>query len=115
LFSPVHCLPLADLASSTVLCPAKQNLFNMEGQQRMALWAAEEEIGPDEIDIQDSLALAQAQQALYAQQMFVEDGAGVPGINEATLLAMQQQLAQQAAFATIPDVVKRVSVNQTYL
>jgi translation initiation factor 3 subunit L len=82
----------------------------MEGQQRMALWAAEEEIGPDEIDIQDSLALAQAQQALYAQQMFVEDGAGVPGINEATLLAMQQQLAQQAAFATIPDVVKRVSV-----
>ena len=30
-------------------------------------------------------------------------------IDEATLLAVQQQMAQQAAFAQIPDVVKRVS------
>ena len=30
-------------------------------------------------------------------------------IDEATLLAVQQQMAQQAAFASIPDVVKRVS------
>jgi hypothetical protein len=29
-------------------------------------------------------------------------------IDEATLLAVQQQMAQQAAFAQIPDVVKRV-------
>jgi hypothetical protein len=29
-------------------------------------------------------------------------------INEATLLAVQQQMVQQAAFAQIPDVVKRV-------
>ena len=29
-------------------------------------------------------------------------------IDEATLLAVQQQVAQQAAFAQIPDVVKRV-------
>ena len=33
-------------------------------------------------------------------------------INEATLIAMQQQMAQQAAFAQIPDAVKRVSLNQ---
>ena len=29
-------------------------------------------------------------------------------IDNATLAAMQQQMAQQAAFAQIPDVVKRV-------
>jgi hypothetical protein len=29
-------------------------------------------------------------------------------IDEATLVAMQQQMAQQAAFAQVPDVVKRV-------
>lgn len=32
-----------------------------------------------------------------------------PMIDEATLLIMQQQIAQQAAFAQIPDAVKRVS------
>ena len=32
-------------------------------------------------------------------------------INEVALLAVQQQMAQQAAFAQIPDVVKRVSLN----
>lgn len=29
-------------------------------------------------------------------------------IDEATMLALQQQMAQQAAFASIPDPVKRV-------
>jgi translation initiation factor 3 subunit L len=29
-------------------------------------------------------------------------------IDEATLVAMQQQIAQQTAFSQIPDVVKRV-------
>ena len=32
-----------------------------------------------------------------------------PILDETTLLAMQQQMAQQAAFSQIPDVVKRVS------
>src|SRR5690606_32488151 len=32
-----------------------------------------------------------------------------PQIDESTLLAMQQHMAQQAAFAQIPDVVKGVS------
>ena len=36
-----------------------------------------------------------------------------PRIDEATLLAVQQQMAQQAAFSQIPDVVKRVSARQT--
>jgi hypothetical protein len=34
----------------------------------------------------------------------------VPRIDEATLLAMQQHVAQQVAFAQIPDVVKRVGL-----
>ena len=33
-----------------------------------------------------------------------------PHIDEATLAAAQQMMAQQAAFAQIPDVVKRVCV-----
>ena len=32
-----------------------------------------------------------------------------PQIDEATLIAMQQHMAQQAAFSQIPDVVKAVS------
>jgi hypothetical protein len=32
-----------------------------------------------------------------------------PQIDESTLVSMQQHMAQQAAFAQIPDVVKRVS------
>ncbi|EIN05492.1 eukaryotic translation initiation factor 3 subunit 6 [Punctularia strigosozonata HHB-11173 SS5] len=79
----------------------------MEGQQqRLALWAAEEELGNDDLDMQDSLALAQAQQALYAQQMLAEES-----FNETALLAMQQQIMQQAALASIPDVVKRFIVH----
>lgn len=35
-------------------------------------------------------------------------------LDETTLLAMQQQMAQQAAFSQIPDVVKRVSVQTLY-
>jgi len=39
------------------------------------------------------------------------NGAGAaPILGEATLMAMQQQMAQQAAFSQIPDVVKRVSI-----
>lgn len=36
-----------------------------------------------------------------------------PRIDEATLLAVQQQMAQQAAFSQVPDVVKRVSARPT--
>ena len=36
-------------------------------------------------------------------------------LDETTLLAMQQQMAQQAAFSQIPDVVKRVSFPTPYI
>jgi hypothetical protein len=38
-----------------------------------------------------------------------------PQIDESTLVAMQQHMAQQAAFAQIPDVVKRVSHTAFFL
>lgn len=43
-------------------------------------------------------------------QMFVFDEySAQPRIDESTLLAVQHQVAQQAALAQIPDAVKRVS------
>jgi hypothetical protein len=36
------------------------------------------------------------------------DANAVPRIDDATLLAVQQQIAQQVAFAQTPEVVKRV-------
>ena len=36
--------------------------------------------------------------------------AAQPRIDEATLVAVQHQMAQQAAFAQIPDAVKRVRI-----
>lgn len=36
-------------------------------------------------------------------------------IDEATIIAVQQQMAQQAAFASVPDVVKRVRTQQSCL
>lgn len=38
-----------------------------------------------------------------------------PQIDEATLLAMQQHIAQQTAFAQIPDAVKTVSMPTSIL
>jgi len=43
----------------------------------------------------------------YGQSGMYEDSQ--PRIDEATLIAVQQQMAQQAAYAQVPDVVKRVS------
>ncbi|KAF8066796.1 eukaryotic translation initiation factor 3 subunit 6 [Lyophyllum atratum] len=68
-------------------------------QQRMALWAAEADIDED-VDLH--LAIGN-----YGQNGHYEDAhMKQPQIDEATLLAMQQHMAQQAAFAQIPDVVK---------
>ncbi|EAU86804.1 eukaryotic translation initiation factor 3 subunit 6 [Coprinopsis cinerea okayama7 len=68
-------------------------------QQRMALWAAEADIDED-VDL--SLAIGN-----YGQNDHYEDAPiPQPQIDESTLLAMQQHMAQQAAFAQIPDVVK---------
>ncbi|RDB26853.1 Eukaryotic translation initiation factor 3 subunit L [Hypsizygus marmoreus] len=68
-------------------------------QQRMALWAAEADIDED-VDL--SLAIGD-----YGQNGQYEDAhIQPPQIDEATLIAMQQHMAQQAAFSQIPDVVK---------
>ena len=94
-------------------------------QQRMALWAAEADIDED-VDL--SLAIGN-----YGQDGLYDDGQLTPSIlssiqchshsflpvtahiqqpqiDEATLIAMQQHMAQQAAFSQIPDVVKAVSL-----
>ena len=40
--------------------------------------------------------------------LHTEPGLAVPELDEATLASVQHQIAQQAAFAQIPEVVKRV-------
>ncbi|KAM5537058.1 hypothetical protein V8D89_009204 [Ganoderma adspersum] len=67
-------------------------------QQRKALWEAD--LDEDLQDVDLSLAIGN-----YGQNGTYEDAQS--RIDEATLLAVQQQMAQQAAFAQIPDVVKR--------
>ncbi|KAI1798246.1 eukaryotic translation initiation factor 3 subunit 6 [Ganoderma leucocontextum] len=67
-------------------------------QQRKALWEAD--LDEDLQDVDLSLAIG-----TYGQNGTYEDAQS--RIDEATLLAVQQQMAQQAAFAQIPDVVKR--------
>lgn len=88
-------------------------------QQRKALWEAD--LDEDLQDVDLNLAIG-----TYGQNGLYEDGTFVKlsptccslehirplaqsRIDEATILAVQQQMAQQAAFAQIPDVVKRVS------
>ncbi|KAF8631456.1 hypothetical protein AX15_002394 [Amanita polypyramis BW_CC] len=67
-------------------------------QNRMALWTAEDM----EEDVDLSLALGN-----YGQNGHYDDAhLPHPQIDESTFLAMQQHMAQQAAFAQIPDVVK---------
>ncbi|KAL1662090.1 RNA polymerase I-associated factor PAF67-domain-containing protein [Schizophyllum commune] len=69
-------------------------------QARMALWAAEDM----EEDIQDvdlSMAIGN-----YGQGGYNDAHMSQPQIDESTLIAMQQHMAQQAAFSQIPDVVK---------
>ena len=83
-------------------------------QNRVALWAAEDL----EEDVDLSLALGS-----YGQNDTYNDGQldnpfcvlcsyvllAPPQIDESAFLAMQQHMAQQAAFSQIPDVVKGVS------
>ncbi|KAK2467932.1 hypothetical protein APHAL10511_000227 [Amanita phalloides] len=65
---------------------------------RMALWTAEDV----EEDVDLSLALGS-----YGQNGHYDDARlPQPQIDESTFIAMQQHIAQQAAFAQIPDVVK---------
>ncbi|KZT03608.1 eukaryotic translation initiation factor 3 subunit 6 [Laetiporus sulphureus 93-53] len=69
-------------------------------QQRKALWEAE--LDEDLQDVDLNLAIGNYGQMYDDAQ---------PRIDEGTLLAVQQQMVQQAAFAQIPDVVKRFIVH----
>ncbi|OCH90225.1 eukaryotic translation initiation factor 3 subunit 6 [Obba rivulosa] len=69
---------------------------------RKALWEAD--LDEDLQDVDLSLAIGN-----YGQNGLYEDAQH--RIDESTLLAVQQQMAQQAAFSAIPDVVKRFIVH----
>lgn len=74
---------------------------------RPQLWTTEAEIDEDLADVDINLALGN-----YGQgQGGVYDVGVPPMLDETTLLAMQQQMAQQAAFSQIPDVVKRFIIH----
>jgi len=69
---------------------------------RMELWNAEQDIDDELADVDLNLAIGSYGQTYDDAQ---------PQIDEATLAAAQQMMAQQAAFAQIPDVVKRFIVH----
>jgi len=71
--------------------------------QRVALWAAEPDLDDDinDVDVDIPIPILSSTNELYDDPNLQLD--------ESSLLAMQQHIAQQAAFGQIPDVVKRVS------
>ncbi|KAF7792787.1 hypothetical protein EIP86_003886 [Pleurotus ostreatoroseus] len=71
-------------------------------QQRKAIWDAD--VDEDFHDVDLNLAIGS-----YGQNGLYDDAQ--PRIDEATLLAVQQQVAQQAALAQVPDAVKRFIVH----
>ncbi|KAH9991984.1 eukaryotic translation initiation factor 3 subunit 6 [Russula compacta] len=73
-------------------------------QPRVSLWATEEIDEDLQVDV--NLAIGN-----YGQNGLYDDAAAQPRIDEATLVAVQHQMAQQAAFAQIPDAVKRFIVH----
>ncbi|ESK85275.1 eukaryotic translation initiation factor 3 subunit 6 [Moniliophthora roreri MCA 2997] len=75
-------------------------------QQRMAIWAAED-IEEDLQDVDLSLAIGNYGQTNHYDDAHIQHAP----IDESTLIAMQQHMAQQAAFAQIPDVVKAFIVH----
>ncbi|KAI0055971.1 hypothetical protein BV25DRAFT_1814887 [Artomyces pyxidatus] len=72
-------------------------------QPRMGLWATEE-IDEELQDVDVNLAIGN-----YGQNGMYDEAQS--RLAEATLVAVQQQMAQQAAFSQIPDVVKRFLVH----
>ncbi|KAL4254001.1 hypothetical protein AB1N83_013796, partial [Pleurotus pulmonarius] len=75
-------------------------------QQRMPLWAAEADIDEDIHDVDLSLAIGN-----YGQSAYDEAQIQPTQIAEATLMAVQQHMAQQAAFSQIPDAVKNFIIH----
>jgi translation initiation factor 3 subunit L len=72
--------------------------------QRVALWAAESDLDDDinDADVDIPIPMPSSTNEMYDDPNLQLD--------EGSLQAMQQHIAQQAAFAQIPDVVKRVSI-----
>jgi len=68
----------------------------------MEIWNAEQDVDDELADVDLNLAIGSYGQTYDDAQ---------PHIDEATLAAAQQMMAQQAAFAQIPDVVKRFIVH----
>ncbi|KAK7691455.1 hypothetical protein QCA50_004854 [Cerrena zonata] len=71
-------------------------------QQRKAIWEADLDEELQDVDL--GLAIGS-----YGQNEIYSDVQS--RIDEATIIAVQQQMAQQAAFASIPDVVKRFIIH----
>ena len=93
-------------------------------EQRMALWVAEAELDDDLQDVDPSLAIGNYGQnghnyddskvstprlSFSGLPFFTTVDISKSPIDEATILAVQQHMAQQAAFSQIPDVVKAAS------
>ncbi|KIJ12736.1 hypothetical protein PAXINDRAFT_156845 [Paxillus involutus ATCC 200175] len=76
----------------------------MSAQQRVALWAAEPDLDDEINDVDIPLAIPSYPNADMYEDPNVQ-------LDESALLATQAQIAQQAAFAQIPDVVKRFIVH----
>ncbi len=91
-------------------------------QPRVSLWATEDIDEDLQVDVNlaignygqnglydDGRALDYVDQSNIRNLLFFRSTAQ-PRIDEATLVAVQHQMAQQAAFAQIPDAVKRVRI-----
>jgi hypothetical protein len=89
--------------SSLAHRPRRPQQKKIMAHQRVALWAAEPDLDDDinDADVDIPISLPSSTNELYDDPNLQLD--------EGALLAMQQHIAQQAAFAQIPDVVKRVS------
>jgi hypothetical protein len=72
--------------------------------QRVALWAAEPDLDNDinDVDVDIPIPIPSSTNEMYDDPNLQLD--------EGSLQAMQQHIAQQAAFEQIPDIVKRVSI-----
>ncbi|KAF8546864.1 eukaryotic translation initiation factor 3 subunit 6 [Imleria badia] len=77
----------------------------MSAQQRVALWAAEPDLDDEINDVDIPLTIPS-----YPTADIYDDPANLQ-LDETALLAVQAQIAQQTAFAQIPDVVKRFIVH----
>lgn len=96
-------LPQTSANSKVLLTVEDVHKKKKMAHPRVALWAAEPDLDDDinDADVDIPIPLPSSTNEMYDDPNLQLD--------EGALLAMQQHIAQQAAFAQIPDVVKRVS------